>query len=239
MFVKHLLALPLKQNPFYIQRYISFISSRKGEKIKYKTHFHHILPKSKTFFPQFKNLKENPWNGIHLTAREHLIAHRMLHKAFPGSSQSIAFFNMSNITGKKNSRAYQEARDVHIEAVIKMTQDPKRNKKISDALSGVPKSAAHIAKLLGHEVTTATREKLRDKNTGKKASDKARAKMVKTRTGQKRGKYKEGTGENISKSILALDRKWFNNGVTSKFCSVAPDNSWIRGRLPWKELISF
>lgn len=39
---------------------------------------HHILPRS--LYPDFENLKNNKWNGVLFTAREHFIAHKLLTK---------------------------------------------------------------------------------------------------------------------------------------------------------------
>lgn len=39
---------------------------------------HHILPKS--IFPEYKNLRNNPWNKVLLTSREHFICHWLLTK---------------------------------------------------------------------------------------------------------------------------------------------------------------
>jgi hypothetical protein len=36
-------------------------------------------------FPQYKDLTQYPWNGVVLTARQHLIAHIMLWKAYPSN----------------------------------------------------------------------------------------------------------------------------------------------------------
>lgn len=41
---------------------------------------HHILPKS--IFPEYKDLKYNPWNGILLTAKEHFICHALIWKHY-------------------------------------------------------------------------------------------------------------------------------------------------------------
>jgi hypothetical protein len=93
---------------------------------------------------------------------------------------------MCNIMNKKSSHSYEQAKRKQIKQVIKMTQDPERCAKISKALTGRPKSAEHIAKLIGHEVTAETREKLRQANLGKKHSLKTKKKMSKSRTGVKK-----------------------------------------------------
>ena len=52
-------------------------------------------------FPEFGDLRDHPWNGIRLTAKEHIIAHIMLWKAY-GSSQTYALSYMLKITNHKN-----------------------------------------------------------------------------------------------------------------------------------------
>jgi hypothetical protein len=227
-----LTTVKLYNNPHYVSRYLAFILARVGNpRVKYQTHYHHILPKAADFFPEFKSLRDHPWNGVHLSAREHFIAHRMLHKAFPGSSQSIAFFNMANICGKTHSRAYNDARQHQIDSLAKLHSSPERNAKISASLSGRPKTSEHIAKLVGHEVTASTRQKLREANLGKKASAEAKQKMSATRTGKKRGPCSDEAKANISAALKERKLRWFNNGTESRTFAAAPDSSWAPGRL--------
>jgi hypothetical protein len=182
--------LDRKKNIHFIKKYIKFIESRKTIHIPHTTHLHHILPKAKDMFPQYKNLKEHTWNGIHLNPREHFIAHWMLSKAFPGSSQGIAFYNMANVLGFKNSKEYEKVKRQHISEMALKLYSEERNKKISSALRGKPKSLDHIKSLTGHLVTEETREKLRKANLGKKLSVEQRQKMSISRTGKKKSKFK-------------------------------------------------
>ena len=175
------------KNEYYIRKYIKFITSRKTTYEKFKTVNHHILPKSKQFFPQFKNLNEHCWNLSILTNREHFIAHKMLHLAFPGSSMSIAFFNMSNIQGNTNSKIYEKSKYFQSLNNKIITQCPIRNAKISKALTGKPKSAEHIAKLKGHIVSDETKIKLRNANLGKKHTAISKSKMSESRKGRAGG----------------------------------------------------
>jgi hypothetical protein len=217
-------------NPHYISKYVSFITKRlNNQKIKYVTHHHHILPKAQDFFPQYKCLKTHPWNGVHLSPREHFIAHRMLHKAFPGSTQSIAFFNMANICGRTNSRAYDEARSYQIAAAKITTQCPIRNAKISAALKGKPKSQDHINSMIGHAVTETTREKLRQANLGKKMSETARRNIIASRKGKKRGPYSESGRAAIAEAARARKNRWYNNGIENRSFVTPPDESWVPG----------
>lgn len=94
-----------KGNAHYIKRYLRFIDTRiqklNGEK-------HHILPKAKDMFPEFKDLTKNPWNGIILSSREHFIAHYMLARAFPNSeSQSYCCWKFFKNKKTQNSRQYE------------------------------------------------------------------------------------------------------------------------------------
>ena len=175
-----------RKSRLYIRRYVQFIQSRPARNyISGSTHRHHILPKAKDFFPEYKDFKDHPWNLSCLTLREHYIAHALLHKAFPGSSQSTAFYNMCNVLERRNSRLYEAARATAIESIRRIALDPVRNQRLSAALTGKPKSAEHIRKMMGHPVSEATREKLRAHNTGKKASEETRRRMSATRTGRK------------------------------------------------------
>lgn len=229
-----LLELSNNTNELILRRYLKFISTRPGIMIKGSTHLHHILPKAPDFYPQYKSIADNPWNGVHLTHREHFIAHWMLAKAFPKSSQSRAFYHMTNIHGKPRSRLYEESRKYHHDKVIEMTQDPERNRKISESLAGVPKSPEHIAKLVGHVVTEETRQKLREANLGKVQSEESRRKMSASRTGKSRQPHNDEGKQRISEAKKMQGKRWFNNGTTSKLMTVPEDDTWVVGRLPWK-----
>jgi hypothetical protein len=93
-------------NAHYLNRYYKFIVSLIGQKHNGQyTEKHHICPKSRDLFPEYANLKLNPWNQINLTSRQHFIAHWLLWKAY-GGSQRYAFLCMTR--GVKNK--YQQER---------------------------------------------------------------------------------------------------------------------------------
>jgi len=83
-----------------LKKYINFcIQSNKSKRIKNlngysMTALHHILPKS--LFPEYKNLKENIWNGVHLLHSDHYYAHWLLCAVFDYKNYSIneAFLKM-------------------------------------------------------------------------------------------------------------------------------------------------
>lgn len=93
-------------NPHYLRRYIKFIEDcslkNKQEPPTY-TERHHICPKAKDLFPEYTSFKEHPWNICVLSGRQHLIAHYILTKAYPNSTQSIAIIRMLNSTSSRDS----------------------------------------------------------------------------------------------------------------------------------------
>lgn len=113
------LAASKPHNPHYLARYWKFIQECRNnnlllEGIKEK---HHILPKAKDLFPEYKSFSSNPWNKVLLTPRQHFIAHWILWKAFSGT-MAYAFLSMSGIRcGEKtseriSSKIYAKLRDV-------------------------------------------------------------------------------------------------------------------------------
>lgn len=91
------------------------LAKNKGIKKGTYTENHHILPKS--FWPQYKCFKENPWNKASLTTRQHFIAHMLLAYAL-GGKLWYAYFCMAkmNINGKRdsfyiNSRLYERLKN--------------------------------------------------------------------------------------------------------------------------------
>jgi len=89
-------------NQHYLKRYLKFIQyceeSNKTLNVKTYTEKHHICPKA--LFPKYKSFKQNPWNMIKLTRKQHLISHHILWKAF-GGTQTIAFDYMVKIDNIK------------------------------------------------------------------------------------------------------------------------------------------
>ena len=89
-------------NAHYLRRYIKFIAS--CEEANYHladetyVECHHICPKANDMFPEYVDFVEHPWNMVALTARQHIIAHVMLWKAYPkAASQFTAVHYMCNV----------------------------------------------------------------------------------------------------------------------------------------------
>lgn len=83
------------KNKHFGLKYINFIIACriKNQNLDPTTYTenHHIL--SKSIFPQYKNLSTHKWNSVHLTFRQHVDAHLILHYAI-GGMLSVAAYNM-------------------------------------------------------------------------------------------------------------------------------------------------
>ena len=83
-----------EHNPHYLNKYINFINNcivhNTKSNLNSYTENHHICPKSKDMFPEYKCFKQNPWNKAILTYRQHIIAHVLLWKTFNNLSQTLS-----------------------------------------------------------------------------------------------------------------------------------------------------
>jgi len=78
-----------------LKRYIEYCIYKNQEKrIQSKTAYHHILPSA--LFDEYKDLKQNPWNGSHLLYSDHYYAHWLLTEAIEDHGQFNAFCKMHN-----------------------------------------------------------------------------------------------------------------------------------------------
>jgi len=99
-------------NAHFLKRYYTFINQcSKANSLLTKeelgiTEAHHICPKAKDLFPEYKNFSEHKWNKINLTPNQHYIAHWILWKCFKGS-QIDAFWKM-NQKQSENKTQYKK-----------------------------------------------------------------------------------------------------------------------------------
>jgi len=108
-------------NSHYLKRYVTFVEMcLKHNRLLDECYLekHHICPKAKDMFPEYNSLSVNKWNRADLTPRQHFIAHVILWKAFPNTSQMDALWAMKNKNETKmSSRLYEklrlEVRDVN------------------------------------------------------------------------------------------------------------------------------
>jgi hypothetical protein len=94
-------------NNHYLNRYITFLKGcelQNSISVPTYTEKHHICPKSKTMFPEYKNLTQNPWNSVKLTFRQHVLSHYILAKIYNNwecwESVRRALYNNSVITDR-------------------------------------------------------------------------------------------------------------------------------------------
>ena len=92
------------KNERQVRIYVKFIERCNKLNLENKnlgyTELHHICPKAKDLFPEYEDLKVHKWNGINLTAYQHIVAHIISWKAFGGSQA----FALKCMLGNFNSR---------------------------------------------------------------------------------------------------------------------------------------
>lgn len=90
-------------NSHYLNKYSNFINNcddhNKKHNINIHREKHHICPKAKDLFPEYKNIKTNTWNVVNLTYRQHFIAHVLLAKTY----DTISTINALLITVKRTN----------------------------------------------------------------------------------------------------------------------------------------
>lgn len=95
-------------NTHHLNRYIKFIDSCKikNNDLPLETYFetHHILPKSKDMFHEYKDLRKHKWNSIRLTARQHIIAHIILWKVYGGKQFLPLYYMIINNTNPEKRK---------------------------------------------------------------------------------------------------------------------------------------
>jgi hypothetical protein len=101
------------QNNKYSKWYWGIIVRAANRELNVQTELHHILPKGKLMFPEYRSLKENPWNGVYLTLREHYLCHLLLTKMTIGEARRSAVYGLMRFSSgieKCNSHRYEKAK---------------------------------------------------------------------------------------------------------------------------------
>ena len=196
---------------------------------------HHIIPKK--INPKYSNLKECPWNGILLTAREHFICHILLWKFYKKSGttfeiqQSAKAIHSLNNMGKYNSRIYESHKLGLVCSEHTKTQIGKANKgKTSiiendkiiriDSKDYNPEIHNHYNKGRKHSDEVNAKKSCPGKNNGmygKKHSNETKRKQVESRgdmSGENNGMYgkKHSNETKIKMAEKASKRTGLNNG---------------------------
>ena len=90
-------------NPHYLKRYLKFIEwCKQNPSIDGYIEDHHICPKAEDLFPEYISFRDNPWNKVSLSIKQHIIAHVILWKAY-GKSQALAIHYFINVQGNYDS----------------------------------------------------------------------------------------------------------------------------------------
>ena len=92
-------------NIHYLNRYIKFIDGCRLKNSSYSeyTEEHHICPKAKDLFPEYKSFRDFPYNKIRLTTHQHIIAHIILWKVYGGSQAQALDYFVNKQNSKTNS----------------------------------------------------------------------------------------------------------------------------------------
>jgi hypothetical protein len=164
--LKELYALDLSCKEL-LNKYVDFcIEHDKGMHAPGVTEYHHILPKS--IWKEFEDLSEHPWNGVHLTYKDHYIAHSMLASASEYEPIVYAWWRMNS--GNKNYKKhdgieqlgelYTELREKHRKIVSENQKSRNKSKKTiekrkktlskvgEDGLTGWQRNGKKISKIL-------------------------------------------------------------------------------------------
>jgi hypothetical protein len=190
----------IKKSPnqiHHINRYMKFISTRSMT----GNTKHHILPKAIDMYPEFRCFKDHPWNLAMLTAREHFIAHKILSKVFPKSSQSRCFFYMLNKCDKKNSKTYQVLLDQHRKHLKGNTHKLGKKESLETRKR---KSEAQKGRLLGNKIGLGNKSR-----KGQVQSLEERLKRSAALLGNQNAK-------GVKSSKPNLGRKWYHNPMTNE-----------------------
>jgi hypothetical protein len=129
---------------------------------KLYTENHHWFPKS--LYPDYAKEK---WNIVKLTAREHFVAHLLLHKMLPNCPKMAhAVWFMANLKSGKalSSALYASVREAHAIA-------------IGDAHRGIPKPSDNYAKSWTPSRKAENAERMRLRNLGSSRSETTRQKI--------------------------------------------------------------
>lgn len=183
-------------NEFKLLAYIDFcLTNNIGHNIVGATELHHILPKAKSLFPEFKDLKTNNWNGSYLTYENHYIAHSLLAEAC--NDRSILYaWHRTKISNDSNdlilsAKRYRELKERHLHVVKQTSSNANKNKvdvKFNGKVIKIDKTDERYisGELVSH-------------HKGKKLSEDVKKKISNALNGRKNGPCSNETKEKLSK----------------------------------------
>lgn len=200
-------------NPHYLKRYIKFIElcvEKNEVSASHKYDNHHICPKAKDMFPEYKSLIQNSWNNAKLTPRQHFIAHIILYKSFPSIFSVKHAVCMMSFVGKYTSKDYQKMKMLNSD-IFKNNHE--RSRKISESLKG--KIVSDDAK--------------KNMSIARKNSQKVKEHILKMNAARRGVTTSDKQKKVVSERTLGT--KFWNNGVICKRSKECPGEGYILGRL--------
>lgn len=153
---------------------------------------HHIIPSCLGGKGNLSSIKSHP-NLVYLTAREHYIAHKLLHLIYPNNNKLLyalwMMMTMSDNTGrdyKISSKEYERVKEEYIKKNMYGKNNPIH--RIENPMNN-PESRKKISEAnKGRKVSNETKEKIRKKALGRKLSDETKKKISDNLSGKKKPK---------------------------------------------------
>lgn len=177
------------------------------------TERHHIHPKC-------LGGNDHPNNLVVLTAREHYIAHALLAKLYGGGLWR-AFYLMSNISGKVNSKLYARSKSITVTSLSGWKHSDESKAKMSLVHKGKSLSEEHKSKLSLIHKTIGISPEHRLKLAGWKHSEEARNLISERGKGREVGEHarKIASLTHKGKTISEETRKRISEGNKGKVIS--------------------
>lgn len=202
MFENILLQKSSDANMHNLTRYIRLMRVWNTPHKEGYTENHHILPKH--MFPEYKNFKLYPWNLIKLSARQHIIAHYILMKAYPKSwklaHSVLRTYGQYHVNNAQNTRIVAEARiqsSTRKKGCVKSPVSAATRKKLSILKKQYYSDPENrLKQSIACKGTTG-----RTGNYHKSKSEKHKQNISKSLLGRKLGPLSDKHKEHISKSL--------------------------------------
>lgn len=230
----------LIKSQLHLNRYIKFINSRPiREKIKFKTAYHHKVPKS-------LGGSNNKDNMIYLSHREHFIAHLILWKAFEEKMQS-AMWLMANTNKRLTSKQYSILKQSNAKHISNHRQGIVFSDETKQKMSNSADHRGDKNPMYGKHHSEQTKKKIAEKNKNKKLSEEHKEKLrlanyKRVKTVEEKQKISEANkGRKASKKTIESIRKRRKNSIwifkNEKELSIQKENleqyiyeGWEKGR---------
>lgn len=203
----------------YSKWYFEIIEKAKGRDLEGYSEKHHIIPKSFGGSDAKTNL-------VRLTAREHLICHRLLVKMTKGEYKHKMIYAIRRMVltpdrYKVSSRVFEKIRTDYSLMLTGRKRSEETKKKMSASMKGKP--SAFKGQTHSEEIRNYLASFKGEKNSryGVKVSEETRMKMVEAHSGVNNSNYK---------------KKWFNDGQKNYFIHESDAKiNYVQGRLiSWK-----